>query len=72
VLLASSKEYVQQAFRFGSRAYGLQFHIEPDSSTWLDWQEHLPIERSDKTGPQQERIEQVGRRVIAQFFDAVL
>ncbi|HZL51850.1 MAG TPA: glutamine amidotransferase [Terracidiphilus sp.] len=72
VLLASNKEYAQQAFRFGSCAYGLQFHIEPDSSTWLDWQEHLPIERSDNTGPQKERIEQLGRRMIARFFDAVL
>jgi GMP synthase-like glutamine amidotransferase len=72
VLLASSREYAQQAFRFGSCAYGLQFHIEPDSGTWLDWQEHLPIERSDETGPQQKRITQVGRRVIARFFDAVL
>jgi GMP synthase (glutamine-hydrolysing) len=72
VLLASNKEYAQQAFRFGSCAYGLQFHIEPDSSTWLDWQEHLPIERSDNTGPQKERIEQLGRRMIVRFFDAVL
>lgn len=71
-LLASSEEYAQQAFRFGSCAYGLQFHIEPDSSTWLDWQEHLPMERSDKTGLQKQRIDQVGRRVIARFFDAVL
>jgi GMP synthase-like glutamine amidotransferase len=72
VLLASNKEYAQQAFRFGSCAYGLQFHIEPDSGTWLDWQEHLPIERSDNTGPQKERIEQLGRRMIERFFDAVL
>jgi GMP synthase-like glutamine amidotransferase len=34
VLLASSKEYPHQAFRFGSCAYGLQFHVEPDSETW--------------------------------------
>src|SRR5208282_569368 len=38
-LLASSRDYPHQAFRFGNCAYGLQFHLEPDSGVWSAWQE---------------------------------
>jgi GMP synthase (glutamine-hydrolysing) len=34
-LLASSADYPHQAFRFEQRAYGLQFHVEPDASICL-------------------------------------
>ncbi len=37
-LLATSKQTANQAFRFGERAYGLQYHIELDAAmldTWL-------------------------------------
>lgn len=36
-LLASSPRYVNQAFRVGSCAYGLQFHIETSPATVLTW-----------------------------------
>jgi GMP synthase-like glutamine amidotransferase len=42
VLLASSAAYVNQAFRVGTRAYGLQFHIEVDRELSAGWREHLP------------------------------
>jgi GMP synthase (glutamine-hydrolysing) len=71
-LLASSPMYSHQAFRFGSRAYGLQFHIEPDSKTWSDWQEHLPTELSVEIGFRRDQVEQVGRKIIARFFDNAL
>jgi GMP synthase-like glutamine amidotransferase len=37
VLLAGSSRYPHQAFRVGSRAYGLQFHIEPRAETLRQW-----------------------------------
>jgi GMP synthase-like glutamine amidotransferase len=70
VLLASSKEYPHQAFRFGSCAYGLQFHVEPDSETWSGWRKQLPSQLAGDDDPRRSRIEQVGRGVIARFFDA--
>jgi GMP synthase-like glutamine amidotransferase len=72
VLLASSKQYLHQAFRFGSRAYGLQFHVEPDSETWSSWREQLPNQLGGVDDPRQSRVEQVGRGVISRFFDATL
>ena len=39
VHLASSESCEHQAFRFGERAYGLQFHLEADEALiqrWLD------------------------------------
>jgi GMP synthase (glutamine-hydrolysing) len=68
-LLASSAEYRHQAFRFGSRAYGLQFHIEPDSVTWSAWYEHLPPISSERAEHRRYLIEQVGRSILARFFD---
>jgi GMP synthase-like glutamine amidotransferase len=37
LLLASSPRYPHQAFRVGSRAYGLQFHIETPAEMVLGW-----------------------------------
>ena len=72
VLLASNKQYRHQAFRFGSCAYGLQFHVEPDSETWSGWQKQLPSQLAGDDDPRRSRVEQVGRGVIARFFDAAL
>ena len=71
-LLASSRMYPHQAFRFGSRAYGLQFHVEPDLSTWAAWRDHLPKGLIDKSGEKQKAIEVAGAKVIGRFFDHVL
>lgn len=68
-LLASSPMYPHQAFRFGSRAYGLQFHLEPDADTWSAWRDHLPAGLIDEAEAKRRRIEEVGRKVIARFFD---
>jgi len=72
VLLASSKQYLHQAFRFGSRAYGLQLHIEPESETWSSWREHLPKQLIGEDAPRRIQIAEVGRKIIARFFDTVL
>jgi GMP synthase (glutamine-hydrolysing) len=37
VLLASSPAYANQAFRWGSRAYGLQFHLEVSQGMAKEW-----------------------------------
>lgn len=37
LLLASSRLYPHQAFRAGTRAYGLQFHLELDREQAQDW-----------------------------------
>ena len=43
-LLASSPGYPQQAFAFGARAFGVQFHPECDRATRLDWARRDPDE----------------------------
>ena len=37
VRLAGSKEYANQAFRWGSSAYGIQFHVEVSAEMAMDW-----------------------------------
>jgi GMP synthase-like glutamine amidotransferase len=69
VLLASSKEYPHQAFRFGSCAYGLQFHIEADSETWSNWHEHLPKQLAGEDDLRRNRVAVLGRQMIARFFN---
>lgn len=70
-LLASSSMYPHQAFRFGNRAYGFQFHIEPDTDTWDAWRTHLPDSLFDDATSRQKAVEAVGNNVIAGFFDHV-
>jgi GMP synthase-like glutamine amidotransferase len=42
VPLAGNGAYENQAFRFGERAYGLQFHVEVTASLVAHWGPHLP------------------------------
>jgi len=42
VRLASSDRYSNQAFRYGARAYGLQFHVEVDGALARQWAPELP------------------------------
>jgi GMP synthase (glutamine-hydrolysing) len=42
VRLAGNAAYANQAFRFGGRAYGLQFHVEVTASLVAHWGPHLP------------------------------
>jgi GMP synthase (glutamine-hydrolysing) len=41
-LLAGNEAYAHQAFRVGTRAYGLQFHVEVTGSLAAHWGPHLP------------------------------
>ncbi len=42
VLLARSKQYENQAFRFGKNIYALQFHIEVTKEMVYDWVKNVP------------------------------
>jgi GMP synthase-like glutamine amidotransferase len=65
--LATSAAYQQQAFRFGARAYGLQFHVELDQPLARDWAAVLPpgIKLDEK---RRAAVEQTGRAILHRFF----
>jgi GMP synthase (glutamine-hydrolysing) len=46
VLLATSTNTENQAFRYGQRAYGLQYHIEIDNATLDTWLYHPEMKES--------------------------
>jgi GMP synthase (glutamine-hydrolysing) len=66
VHLAKGERYRNQAFRYGPRVYGLQFHVEVDDAMAEAWAPELPagisLVRRDRR-----RVEQVGRRVLGRF-----
>ena len=66
--LASTRAYAHQAFRVGSRAWGLQFHIEIDQALAREWSEVLP-RGATPTEPQRAAIEKTGRGVLNRFFE---
>ncbi len=62
--LASSELYAQQAFRAGTRAYGLQFHCEVDAALAAGWRG-----RGLELGAAEvERVEGAGRGVVERFL----
>lgn len=69
--LARSERYANQAFRVGSKAYGLQFHVELDTALAAGLAPHLPI---DIQIPEEHRaeVERTGRRVLAAYFQTAL
>ncbi len=64
VRLASSRRYREQAFRYGERVYGLQFHLEVNDALARGWQE----QGLGLSAEQVERVEAAGRRVWQRFF----
>ena len=76
VRLASSTVCVNQAFRYGERAYGLQFHPEVTPDMLASWRENFS-NRSIDTASLQNAVERKERdlraqadRLIANFFRA--
>jgi GMP synthase-like glutamine amidotransferase len=65
--LASSDLYPNQAFRAGSRAYGLQFHVEVDRALADGWGPHLPpgVELGEAGRAE---VERAGRSLLERFF----
>jgi len=71
VRLASSDRYQNQAFRYGDRAYGLQFHVEVDRALADLWAPELPPGSTLEAGAIA-AVEILGSRVLGRFVDHVL
>lgn len=67
VRLAASADYPNQAFRLGTRIYGLQFHVEVDRELLAAWAADLPA-GVVVDEPGRAAVEAVGRRVFARFL----
>ncbi len=67
--LAASAVYPNQAFRAGSHAYAVQFHLELDRALADRWRPHLPA-GIDIDERQRAAVERVGRVVLERFFDS--
>lgn len=65
--LAHSELYPHQAFRVGTRAYGLQFHVEVDRALAEGWREHLP-EGIEIPEPARADVEGIGEAALTAFF----
>jgi len=72
VHLASTPACPNQAFRFGDRAYGLQFHLEADEHLIQRWL-HVPEYRSeaDSAGPAQ-HVDDILRDTHSHAGDALV
>ena len=66
VRLAASERCQNQAFRYGDRVYGLQFHVEVDDDVAAGWSPELPAGVS-LDGPDRRAVEEAGRRVLRRF-----
>lgn len=68
VHLAATAAFPHQAFRWGDRVYGLQFHVEVDPALAHQWRPHLPV-GADLNRSGVARVESVGRRLLRRFVD---
>lgn len=68
VHLAATHAYPHQAFRWGDRVYGLQFHVEVDRRLAEAWEPYLPA-GVDLDPSHVARVEAVGRRLLRRFVD---
>ena len=71
VHLAATRRFPHQAFRWGDRVYGLQFHLEVDRDLAAAWQPRLPAGVT-LDGPVRAEVEAVGRRVVDRFLGVSL
>jgi GMP synthase (glutamine-hydrolysing) len=62
VLLATSPDCANQAFRLGDSQYGLQFHPEVSSEIFRDW-----VARFRAEGASQDQVDEIGREMEAQI-----
>ena len=71
VHLAASRPFPHQAFRWGDRAYGLQFHVEVDRGLAAAWEPRLPA--GVTLDPRQlAEVETVGHRLLGRFLQLAL
>jgi GMP synthase-like glutamine amidotransferase len=68
--LAGSEMYEAQAFRYGDKAYGLQFHIEVTSRMVAEWLRDIPggEKWANESSLYMESFEAAARRFYAEFF----
>jgi GMP synthase (glutamine-hydrolysing) len=71
VHLAASRRFPHQAFRWGDRAYGLQFHVEVDRDLVAGWEAYLPPGVTLDPSALVE-VETVGHRLLRRFVQQVL
>jgi GMP synthase (glutamine-hydrolysing) len=83
VLLASSSAFPHQAFRWGARAYGIQFHLEVSLDMAREWLQVPEYAKSlndslgagsaatliDQFGKHEERLRGQGRRLFERWLD---
>lgn len=83
VLLASSPAFPHQAFRWGARAYGVQFHLEVSLDMAREWLQVPEYAKSlndslgpgsaatliDQFGKREERLRGQGRRLFERWLD---
>ncbi len=67
VHLAATRAFPHQAFRWGDRAYGLQFHVEVDRGLASAWEPHLPAGITLDPNLLAE-VETVGHRLLRRFL----
>jgi GMP synthase (glutamine-hydrolysing) len=68
VHLAGTRLFPHQAFRWGDRVYGFQFHVEVDRPLAEAWQPHLPVGVT-LDGPGLALVESVGHRLLQRLVD---
>jgi len=71
VHLAATRRYPHQAFRVGTFAYGLQFHVEVDAELAENWRPLLPGGVT-LSAEEVARIEDTGRRLLQRFVNLTL
>ncbi len=71
VHLAASRRFPHQAFRWGDRAYGLQFHVEADRELAAGWAPFLPAGVTLDPARLAE-VESVGTRLLRRFVQRAL
>lgn len=71
VHLAASRSYPHQAFRWGDRAYGLQFHVEVDRQLAAAWTPLLPAGITLEPSRLAE-VEATGTRLLRRYVQRVL
>jgi GMP synthase (glutamine-hydrolysing) len=66
--LAATRPFPHQAFRWGDRAYGFQFHVEVDRPLAEGWEPFLPAGTTlDRDGVAE--VTTVGRRLLGRFVE---
>lgn len=66
--LAATRAFPHQAFRWGHRVYGLQFHVEVSRELAAAWRPHLP-EGVELNVARLSEVETVGRRLLRRLVD---